>query len=197
MINLLAGLDRSWFLLLNGRLTHPILDSAMPFITNQENWYPVLIGLWIALLIWGGRQGRIAALLLIIAVALADQIASSVVKPLVGRIRPCNALPPGQTRLLVDGSKAFSFPSAHAANSFAMATVLSWRLPKVAPIAFVFAALVAYSRIYVGVHYPFDVIAGALLGLVIGRLLTTFGGTLDRKWRQRAMATAGTHVREE
>ncbi|MFH1501946.1 MAG: phosphatase PAP2 family protein [Candidatus Eisenbacteria bacterium] len=197
MIDILSNLDRTLFILLNGELTHSSLDWLMPFVTNQENWYPVLIGLWVALLIWGGRHGRIAAVLLIVAVALADQLTCSVLKPLVGRIRPCNALPPAEVRLLVGASRAFSFPSAHAANSFAMATILSWRLPGAAVPAFFVAALVAYSRVYVGVHYPFDVVAGAVLGFAIGKVLTAIGAAVDRRWRRRAMATAGTGAREE
>jgi undecaprenyl-diphosphatase len=185
-------LDRALFELLNGRLTNPVLDVVMPAITTQENWYPVLVGLWIALIIWGGRKGRIAALLLVFAIALADQITCSVLKPLVGRIRPCNALPADEVRLLVGRSSAYSFPSAHASNSFAMATVVAWRLPRVAPVAFTVAALVAYSRVYVGVHYPLDVIAGALLGMAIGRALTLVGDVIERRWRtKRSLGPVG------
>jgi undecaprenyl-diphosphatase len=197
MTGILSSLDRSLFVLLNGQWTNPALDWLMPFVTNQEHWYPVLLGLWLALLIWGGRQGRIAAVLLIVGVAITDQLTCSVLKPLVGRVRPCNALPPESVRLLVGRSKAFSFPSAHAANSFVMATIFSWRLPRVAPLAFFIAALVAYSRVYVGVHYPLDVVGGALLGLLVGKLLTKLGDSLDQRWRATVLAKSGTDVTEE
>jgi undecaprenyl-diphosphatase len=197
MTEYLATLDAAIFRSLNGDLTHPVLDWLMPFVTTQENWYAVLLGLWVAMLIWGGRQGRIAAVLIVIAIAISDQLTCSVLKPLVGRIRPCNALPPESVRLLVGGSHAFSFPSAHASNSFAMATVVAWRFPKFALVAFFVAVLVAYSRVYVGVHYPFDVLAGALLGLLIGKVLATAGSALDRRLRQRALAKAGIEVRED
>ena len=129
----------------------------------------MLGGLWLAMIIWGGRQGRMAAVVLVLAVALSDQLSCSLIKPLVGRLRPCNALLAEQCRLLVGRSLAISFPSAHAANSFSMATVPSWRSNRFAPLLFLFAAVVAYSRVYVGVHYPFDTIAGAILGRLIGR----------------------------
>ena len=178
------------FDLLNGELTHPFLDVAMPAVTTQENWYPVLIGLWIALIIWGGRRGRIAALLLVIAIALTDQITCSVLKPAFARMRPCNALPANEVRLLVGRSAAYSFPSAHASNSFAMATIVAWRLPRLAPIAFAVAALVAYSRVYVGVHYPLDVVAGGVLGLAVGKLLTWLAELVERRRRRRLLASS-------
>jgi undecaprenyl-diphosphatase len=193
MIRLLLDIDSALFVFLNTQLTHPVLDSVMPFITHQENWYPVLIGLWLGLIIWGGRQGRMAAVALVIAIALTDQIACSVLKPLVGRVRPCNALSPEQCRLLVGRSSAMSFPSAHAANSFAMATVASWRLSRFAPLLFLFAAAVAYSRVYVGVHYPLDSIAGAILGAWLGRfaiwLVVAVRRRWDRWWEIRGMDT--------
>ncbi len=107
--------------------------------------------------------------MLVVAVALSDQITCSVLKPLVARVRPSNALPEGAFRLLVGKSSAFSFPSAHAANSAAVATVVSWRWPRFAALAFALAALIAYSRVYVGLHYPGDVVGGAVLGIMCGR----------------------------
>ena len=182
MINQLVALDTALFVLLNTKLTHPVLDSVMPFVTEQENWYPVLIGLWLALIIWGGRRGRMAAVALIIAIALTDQISCSVIKPLVGRVRPCNALTPAQCRLLVGRSSAMSFPSAHAANSFAMATVASWRLGRFAPLFYFVAVVVAYSRVYVGVHYPLDALAGAVLGALLGQLAIRLVVGVRQRW---------------
>ena len=191
MLDAIAHLDTQLFVLLNSTLTNPALDWLMPAITEQENWYPVLGGLWVAMIIWGGRKGRMAAVMFVIAIALADQITCSCLKPLVGRLRPCNALSPEQCRLLVGGSKAMSFPSAHASNSFAMATVATWRFRKFAPVFYVVAALVAYSRVYVGLHYPFDVMAGAILGILLGRLAVWLVVYASRWWeRRRATAQA-------
>ena len=82
------------------------------------------------------------------------------------RLRPCNAL--DQVQLLVGCSSSFSLPSSHAANFGAAAFHLSWFYPRFAPLLIVLALLVGYSRVYVGVHYPFDV----LLGLAVGLLAT-------------------------
>jgi len=169
VIDQVIAIDQSLFAFLNGIAYCPILDAIMPVVTRQENWYPVLGGLWIALLIWGGRRGRMTAVMLVIAVALADQLSSAVLKPLVGRVRPCNALPLEEIRLLIRRSGSFSFPSSHSTNSFAMAMVLAWRWPRLVIIFIAFAIIVAYSRVYVGVHYPVDVLAGAVLGVACGR----------------------------
>jgi undecaprenyl-diphosphatase len=184
----LLSLDTDLFILLNTRLTHPLLDRMMSGVTTQSNWYPVLAGAWIALIIWGGRRGRMAAVMLVIALALSDQITCSVLKPLVGRLRPCNALTSDQCRLLVGASSAKSFPSAHASNSFVMATVAAWGHRRLAPVFFVVAALVAYSRIYVGLHYPLDAVAGAALGVLIGRITIWVVVRLWRLWDTRRAA---------
>ena len=82
--------------------------------------------------------------------------------------RPCNAL--SDVRLLVGCTKSFSFPSGHATNAFAVATYLSYNYRRYFPCFFFMAVIIAYSRIYVGVHYPLDVASGALVG-GIGALL--------------------------
>jgi undecaprenyl-diphosphatase len=169
VIERIVAADTALFEFLNGQLHHPVLDPVMRALTTQGNWYPILGGMWVALFIWGGRRGRLAAAMLIVAVALTDQLSCTVLKPLIGRLRPCNALPPEDIRLIVGGSKAFSFPSAHAANSFAMASVAAWRFKRWAPLCFIVAAAVGYSRIYVGLHYPLDVLGGTVLGLACGR----------------------------
>lgn len=178
----LSSLDTYLFVLINGRLTHPVLDTVMPYITEQEHWYPVLIGLWLAMIIWGGRRGRMAAFALVLAIAMSDQVSCGLIKPLAGRVRPCNALAPGQLRMLVSRSTAFSFPSAHAANSFAMAAVASWRFGKLGPLFYFIAAAVAYSRVYVGLHYPLDALAGAMLGVLLGKIAVWAVVALRRRW---------------
>ncbi len=184
MIGWLAAIDSDLFLLLNARLTHPVLDAVMPALTEQENWYPILGVMVVALLIWGGKRGRMAVVMLILAVTFADQLSCSFLKPLVGRIRPCNVFAEDQFRLLIGCSKAFSFPSAHAANSFAMATVVRWRFPRLAPVFYIIAGAVAYSRVYVGVHYPLDTAAGAALGIGCGIAAILIVEVVVRFWKR-------------
>jgi undecaprenyl-diphosphatase len=190
MLEWLTTIDRQLYMLLNGRLHTPFFDAVMTATTTQDNWYAVLVGVWVAMIIWGGRKGRLAAVMLVLGIGIADQLSCAVLKPLVGRLRPINELPEDQFRLLVGHSKAFSFPSAHAANSFTMATIGAWASPRwLKPILFVAAAFVAYSRIYVGVHYPFDTLAGALLGVGVGWLTIWFVKSAWTWWsRSRARA---------
>jgi undecaprenyl-diphosphatase len=189
-VNLLTSLDTRAFEIVNGKLHNPVLDVVMPFLTTQEHWYPILAGLAIALIVWGGKRGRMAAAMLVIAVALADQVSCSILKPIFSRARPPLALPADHVRLLVHTSEAFSFPSAHAANSFAMASVVAWRLKRLAPLAYAIAAVVAYSRVYVGIHYPLDVIGGAVVGIVAGRVAIWVAVAVVRRWGERARVEA-------
>jgi undecaprenyl-diphosphatase len=112
-------------------------------------------------------------LLTFVAVAVADWTATAI-KALVDRPRPPLRYPTPKT--LVPLPHDASFPSGHAATSFAAATMLSFAFPRVAPALFVLASAVAFSRVYVGVHYPLDVIGGAALGVLVAtalRLLVT------------------------
>jgi len=112
------------------------------------------------------RWGMFA--LTVIAVALSDWSATGL-KALIERPRPPLRYPEPKT--LVPVPHDASFPSGHAATSFAAATMLSFAFPRLAPFLYVLAAAVAFSRVYVGVHYPLDVIAGAALGVLIAKAL--------------------------
>lgn len=115
-----------------------------------------------------GKRGLIGALVLALTIAAADQTSAKLLKPLVQRPRPSVTLE--DSRPLFGARGSYSFPSVHATNSFAAALVLDAVFPG-RRVAFLAAAgLVSYSRVYVGDHWPSDVIAGALLGALIGWL---------------------------
>jgi membrane-associated phospholipid phosphatase len=166
MIESMISIDIELMRLLNHAIANPVFDVVMPIITHEYFVRSILV-IGVLLAAWkGGRYGRITALLAVLTVILSDQLSSQLIKPAVGRIRPCHEL--DWVHLLVNCSSGKSFPSSHASNSFAQAVLWSIRYPRLRWGAFVLAALISFSRISVGVHYPFDVLSGAIVGSAAG-----------------------------
>ena len=123
------------------------------------------------LLLWGARRGRFLVFSAGLGVAISDPLASRVIKSVFQRVRPCHADPP---QLLPIGcSDSYSFPSSHAVNIFCEATIVSMVYPRAAPFAYLLATAVGYSRLYLGVHFPFDVLGGAAIGTAVGYGIVT------------------------
>lgn len=146
-------------------------DELDPVFRGLSDPGRLLLPLFLVLLgfFWmKGKRGLLGALVLALTIAAADQTSAKLLKPLVQRPRPSATLEDSRPLFGVRGS--YSFPSVHATNSFAAALVIDAVFPG-RRVAFLAAAgLVSYSRVYVGDHWPSDVIAGALLGALIGWL---------------------------
>lgn len=141
----------------------------MPFITTGIHWViPILVFIVYALF-FDGKRGRIALAVLILTLIVTDSVASQIIKPWVGRIRPSHAMA-DTIHLLVSRGGRFSFVSNHAANSMALAIVLGYFYPRFRHALVLLAGVIAFSRVYVGVHYPADVLAGTLFGGLMGGL---------------------------
>jgi len=167
-------IDHQLFDFINQSLAHPVLDVILPVYREKTTWIPLYL-VMVFLLYRSYGWKRTLWLLLCIAgtLAVADQLAATVLKPWIGRLRPC-AEPSvaDHARMLVNCGGKFSFPSNHAVNHFALATVLSltwlraharaWRIA-----IYLWAASIALAQVYVGKHYPGDVLAGAVLGCLI------------------------------
>jgi membrane-associated phospholipid phosphatase len=156
----LPELDSTLFLLINKNLQNGFFDLLMPFITNHAGLVFLVLVLWAA----AKERKAIWQLLFVslFAVALADG-SGHILKDIIARQRPCTAL--SDIHLLVGCGKSYSLPSNHAANAFAFAmTFFLLRKNIIGWFSLAAAALIGFSRIYVGVHYPFDVLAGAAVG---------------------------------
>jgi len=161
LFSLAESLDASLLRVINSAVPHTILDALMPLASNKQ------AGLWLAALmaafvVWRSGQRWAGAIALTIAAVAVSDCSATLLKTVFHRVRPCHVLP--DIRLLVGCTPSFALPSNHAANLWAVATLAwavraPWRWP-----ALGLAAAVGYSRIYLGVHYPSDVLVGALVG---------------------------------
>ena len=126
-------------------------------------------------MIKGGKRGRTVAILLIPVLLCADKLSSAVIKELISRPRPCheiNGIPIVQgIHHVVDCGPGKSFPSSHAVNNFAIATLFSYYYRKYTWAFVGWASLVALSRPIVGVHYPSDILGGAIIGVIVAALV--------------------------
>ena len=163
MFELLNNMDKAIFRFFNTTTSNPFFDILMPIITNQNIWAIPILCIILYLAIKGGRRGQITVIILIIACGLADYTSASILKPFFGRLRPSHEMIEGIRVLMGKGGK-YGFVSSHAANIFAAAVVFGYFYPKRKQVYFCIATLVAFSRVYVGVHYPGDIIFGGLLG---------------------------------
>jgi membrane-associated phospholipid phosphatase len=175
----LQSIDTALFHFINGTLANPFFDWLMPVLSGRG--VPWLIAVIIAvpwILLRGSRRLKVCVLLMVLIVSVGNGLIIDTIKKSVARPRPFVTLPDarqfgkvgaGYVAPLPDGTlpataSQNSMPSAHAANCFAMATLAFWFYRRSGRILFPLAAGVAFSRVYNGVHYPSDILAGAILG---------------------------------
>ena len=171
MLEILDNIDRSLLVWLHENHV-PILDQVMPFITNADNWIIPILFLILYLVFFEGKRGKIALCLLIISLSINDYICAQILKPTFERVRPSHMSIKGLNLLVSKGGK-WSMPSNHASNMFSLAVILSYFFEKSKLTLFFLAIIIGISRVYVGVHYPGDVMIGALVGYSISWIVIT------------------------
>ena len=195
MLEFLYQLDVKLLYFINHTLSNSFFDRLFPFITEVKNWYIAYIILFLILIVKGGRIGRMAAVAMILLIVATDQFSSFFLKSLVGRIRPCNVFP--DLNVLVTCTESFSFPSSHAVNNFGVAMFFTKIFPKYRWAFFIVATLMAFSRPYVGVHYPSDAIGGALIGIFFGYMFAIILKYFDNYFSQRHTKITNKYERIE
>jgi membrane-associated phospholipid phosphatase len=170
-----TGMDSQLFYFFNTVCANPIFDAIAPFWREKWAWLPFYGFISTFFLInLGKKRGFLMVAALALTVGLADFTSSTLIKKNVQRLRPCNdtAMKARVILRLETCGGGYSFPSSHAANHFAAATFLTLffgKKPRWIRISlFSWATSIAFMQVYVGVHYPFDIFCGALLGLLIG-----------------------------
>ena len=175
----IENIDFSILYWIQENLRCAFLDVVLPFLTTLCNNGEIWIACGIALLFF--KKYRRYGIFLLAALLLGSLIGNEIIKPLVARVRPCNAvsiLPD----MLVKVPSSYSFPSGHTVSSVVGATVLTRANKKFGFAAIPVAFLIAFSRLYVFVHYPTDVLAGTILGFAIGFVVVSLGNKLLNKY---------------
>lgn len=174
----LQTMDGRGFNYINHSLQNPLFDFIMPWLTHIGSGGLVWLFVAFVLAVFGRGKGRKMAFLAMIALLLGWFFSDEILKNIVARPRPF--LHFADVRILADKPAQFSFPSGHTTTSFAPATVLFRKSHLLGVTALILAALIGFSRIYVGVHYPLDVVGGVVLGGLTGWLVVRYEHDLDK-----------------
>ncbi|HCN82468.1 MAG TPA: phosphatase PAP2 family protein [Sphingobacteriaceae bacterium] len=173
MLETLLHFDQQLFFAINHGLSNPFFDWLMPILRNRYFWSPLYLFVVIYFIRQYGRTGIILIIMLALTFALTDSVSSRFIKAAVERPRPCNdPIIKTQVNSLVGCGTGYSFPSSHAANHFGLAMFMiiacyhKWKW--ILPVSLLWAFSIVFAQVYVGVHYPIDITAGAILGCLIG-----------------------------
>jgi len=178
--NAISSIDHTLFLYINRVWTNSFFDTVFPIYRESYTWIPFYFFILLLMLFNFGKKAWLWMLFFIITVSLCDQVSSNFIKDFFARTRPCRDPEiAGYVRLLLSRCPSSgSFTSSHATNHFGMVMFMvatsGQFLGKWKYALWLWAALIAYAQVYIGVHFPLDVIGGALLGMIIGYFVAVF-----------------------
>ncbi len=171
----LIAFDQDLFIAINNGMSNAFFDWFLPIMRNPYTWAPLYLFIIIFCIKNYKMRGVLVVVFLLITFGIADSVSSSVIKKSVQRVRPCNDMELKEEVVLrVRCGGGYSFTSSHATNHFAISLFLIMvfyrRWKHILWLALAWAAIISFAQIYVGVHYPLDIIGGAILGTLIGVL---------------------------
>jgi len=180
MLEQLLQWDADWFFIINNEWNNGFFNAVLPFLRNKLIWIPLYLFIFVFILINHTNKAVFILLFAGLTIFAADFTSSKIVKPQVERPRPCNNEEiKSSVVLLVHCGQGYSFTSSHATNHFALAIFLIITLQyKLSWLLLFWAGCISFSQVYVGVHYPLDILGGALLGALLGYIL----GKLCLRW---------------
>ncbi len=185
-MDFLIELDKELFLFLNG-FHIDWMDPIMTFISSKAGWIPFYAVLLYLIIKNYGKQSYLIIIGVVLLILCSDQVSSHVFKPVFERPRPCHDEVIKDLVYLPNGhcGGAYGFISSHACNVFALAVyvthILKRYYSKIGYLMFIWAAMIAYSRIYMGVHYPGDVVVGTVVGILIGYIVSSLYDYVSKK----------------
>lgn len=180
ILQTLNRFDHWLFQKINGQWTNSFFDFLLPYLRLANTWMPLYLFLFVFVAVNFKRNWWWWIILFVCTVALTDMVGTKVFKHAFERLRPCRdpEFASSVRLLLKDCAGGYSFISNHAANHFGLATFFYFTmrhyLPKWAAIIYVWAFAISYAQVYVGIHYPLDVVCGALLGILFGLFMAMF-----------------------
>ncbi|MFN2457116.1 MAG: phosphatase PAP2 family protein [Chitinophagaceae bacterium] len=177
--------DKWLFIQLNSKFTNPFFDAVLPYFRDSVFWAPLYIFILAFITLNYGKKGWWWSIAFLCTVAITDMVSSRIFKEAFERLRPCHDPDVFMyVRLLLKHcSGSFSFTSSHAANHFGIATFITltfystfgrWMY-----LTYIWASFIAYAQVYVGVHYPLDVMGGGVIGVLAGVLTAKI---FNNKW---------------
>jgi len=173
MPDYLLQLDRHLFYFINHDLANAFFDWIMPYLRNPRFWIPLYLFIIVFCVLKFKKTGAIIIIIAALAAGFADFSSARIVKPLIKRVRPCRDPVVSHTDIRrIDCGTGYSFPSTHATDHFAAALFFAFLFYKrwrwIWLWAILWAGIISFAQVYVGVHYPVDVFCGAIYGVLIG-----------------------------
>ncbi|HLR00687.1 MAG TPA: phosphatase PAP2 family protein [Sphingobacterium sp.] len=173
MLEYILNIDQEIFLSINQGWSNSFFDWLLPILRNPFSWAPLYLFLIIFFIRTYGKTGIYIVAMSLVTVGITDSVSSHIIKKKIERVRPCNdPVFKEDVTLRVRCGSGFSFTSSHAANHFGLALFWiflfgrKWRATSLLAISW--ALLIGISQVYVGVHYPLDILVGGLFGILVG-----------------------------